>query len=157
MDLPTCSIASQYIMTMHSPLDAPQKVASDLEIYNARSGGWVKGPSIEGRIISPSGDWLRYLPNGTAKLDARFSILADDGSIIYASYSGRVSGYEKALERRRPGEALRADDAYVIICPTFETLSSKYGWLNEIVCIGKLTSARDDEDNHVTYEVFAIS
>src|SRR5262245_52652281 len=133
MAKPTCSISTEYIMTLHAPLDPPQRVAPDLEIYNACLGGWVRGPAIEGTIIPPSGDWMRVLPNGTAKLDVRVSILADDGSIIFVSYAGRICGYEKARNRRSPGEPLKTDDAYFIISPTFETTSAKYGWLNDIV------------------------
>ena len=95
MEKPTTQISTEYIMTLHAPLEAAQNVSSDLQIYNALPGGWVKRPAIRGQIISPSGDWLRIIPNGTRKLDDRVSILADEGSVIFMTYTGRIASPQR--------------------------------------------------------------
>ena len=150
------SIDSEYLMTLHAPLEPPQVANSDFLIYNVKPGGWVKGPNIEGEIIGPSADWLRIMPNGTLKLDVRASIKADDGSIIFTTYTGRVVLTPETNERFQAGEALSADDIYFYTSPTFETTSEKYAWLNNVVAVGKMISARAGEDSYVTDDLFAL-
>jgi hypothetical protein len=156
MEGPTTQISTEYIMTLHAPLEAPQNVSSDLQIYNAMLGGWVGGPAIRGQIISPSGDWLPVMPNGTRKLDDRVSILADDGSVILMTYTGRITTAKNSAKKLQPGSVLKADDQYFITTPTFETNSKTYGWLTDIVAVGKMVSSKDGENGHVTYEIFAV-
>ena len=52
-------ITTEYLMTLHAPLDAPQAIDDSLVIYNVRDGGWVKGPKISGTLIAPGADWLQ--------------------------------------------------------------------------------------------------
>ncbi len=150
------SIGTEYLMTLHAPLEPPQLVSNDLQIYTSLRGGWVKGPAIRGELVPPGGDWLRSMPNGTQKLDVRLSIKADDGSIIFMTYTGRIAVPENAAERLKAGNPLGPEDAYFIIAPTFETSSDTYGWLNNIVAVGKMVSMKAGMDSHVTYEIFAV-
>jgi hypothetical protein len=96
------------------------------------------------------------MPNGTLKLDVRASIKADDGSIIYVVYTGRIVVSEEANERLEAGETLVADDIYFITSPTFETTSEKYGWLNNVVAIGKMTAVKFGEGSFVQYDIFSV-
>ena len=52
----TTSISTEYVMTLHAPLDPPQEIDSALVIHNVREGGWVKGPGIEGKLRAPAAD-----------------------------------------------------------------------------------------------------
>ena len=54
------------------------------------------------------------------------------------------------------GETLGPDDLYFVTSPTFETASEKYGWLNDIVAIGKIVSCKTGDGEHVTYDIFAV-
>jgi hypothetical protein len=156
MEHPLTQITTEYIMTLHAPLDPPQGANSDLQIYNVRPGGWVRGPSIRGAVIRPSGDWLRTMPNGARKLDVRLSIKADDGSIIFMSYTGRANSPADAVRRLQAGETLGPDQLYFVISPTFETSSPTYGWLNDILAVGKIVSLNRSDNRHVTYDIFAV-
>ena len=127
-----------------------------LRVYTALPGGWVKGPAIQGEIIAPTGDWLRVMPNGTEKLDVRMSIRADDGAIIFVTYTGRIVTHEHTNKRLAAGEEIGPIDAYFVISPTFETTSKKYGWLNDIVAVGKMVSAKGGDGGHVTYDIFVV-
>lgn len=153
---PLTQITTEYIMTLHSPLDPPQGANSDLQIYNVRPGGWVRGPAIRGEVIAPSGDWLRVMPNGARKLDVRLSIKADDGAIIFMTYTGRAVAPADAVKRLEAGETLGPDQLYFVIAPTFETSAPAYGWLNEIVAVGKIVSLNRTANRHVTYDIFAL-
>jgi hypothetical protein len=156
MKHPSTKVATEYLMTLHAPLAAPQSAGGGLLIFNALPGGWVRGPRIRGEIVPPTGDWLRHLPNGTSKLDVRMSIRADDGSFIYVAYGGRIVMSDAAQATYASGEALGPDDVYFVTAPSFETESEKYRWLNDIVAIGKIASAKRGENAHVTYDIFAV-
>lgn len=149
-------ISTEYIMTLHAPLKAAQIVDDDFQIYTVLPGGWVKGPSIRGELIQPAADWIRAMPNGTQKIDVRESIKADDGSIIFVSITGRIVMPDKLAEKYKAGEILGPDELYFVIAPTFETSSKTYGWLNDIVAIGKMVSSKEGENGHVTYDIFAV-
>jgi hypothetical protein len=156
MENPLTQITTAYIMTLHAPLDPPLGANSDLQIYNVRPGGWVRGPSIRGEVIGPSGDWLRVMPNGARKLDVRLAIKADDGSIIFMSYTGRARASTEIAGRLEAGETLGPDQLYFVIAPTFETTSPTYGWLNDILAVGKIVSLNRSDNRHVTYDIFAV-
>jgi hypothetical protein len=157
MKQPSTQITTEYIMTLHAPLDPPQDVDSSLQIFNVRLGGWLRGPAIRGEVIAPSGDWLRVLPNGTRRIDVRLSIRTDDGAIIFMSYTGRATAAPAdAAARLAGGETLGPDKLYFIITPTFETAAPAYAWLNNIVTVGKPISLNRSDDRRVTYDIFAV-
>lgn len=157
MDRPRAQIAIEYIMTLHSPLEPPHQAGGDLQIYNVRAGGWIRGPAIRGDVVPPSGDWLRTMPSGVRKLDVRLSVRADDGSSIFISFAGRTVSNADALKRLEAGETLGPDQLHFMIAPTFETASESYAWLNGLVTVGKLVSLNRSHDRHVTYDIFAVS
>jgi len=157
MKHPFTQITTEYIMTLHAPLDPPQGANSNLQIFNVRPGGWVRGPAIRGEVIAPSGDWLRVMPNGTRRIDVRLSIKTDDGAIIYMTYTGRAAAAPtEAAARLAAGETLGPDQFYFVIAPTFETAAPTYAWLNDILAVGKLVSLNRSDDRHVAYDVFAV-
>ena len=156
MDQPRTRIATDYVMTLHSPLEPPQQAGGDLQIYNVRPGGWLRGPAIRGEVIPPSGDWLRTMPDGVRKLDVRLSIRTDDGALVFMSFVGRTVSNADALRRLDAGETLGPDQLHFMIAPTFETASDKYAWLNGLVTVGKLVSLNRSHDRHVAYDIFAV-
>ncbi len=150
-------ITTEYIMTLHVPLDEPQGVNNNLQIFNVRPGGWVEGPAIRGEVVAPSADWLRIMPDGTRRIDVRLSIKTDGGAIIFVTYMGRaVAAPADAAARLAAGETLGPDQFYFITAPTFETASPTYSWLNDIVAVGKVISLNRSNDRHVTYDIFAV-
>jgi len=49
---------------------------------------------------------------------------------------------------------LKTGDCYFITAPTFETKSEKYGWINAIQAVGKMTSLKGGD--HIDLDVFAV-
>jgi hypothetical protein len=47
----TTQIKTEYLMTLYAPLDPAQQIDSSAVIRNVGSGGWVKGPKINGTLI----------------------------------------------------------------------------------------------------------
>lgn len=153
---PTTSLNTEYLMTLYAPVDPPKPVDSNLVIYHVRTGGWVAGPKIRGRLIAPTADWLRMMPSGVSRFDARGLIETDDGELISLSFGGVMHVEPQIAERLSRGEILKAEDCYSITTPTFQTGSQKYAWLNRIQAIGKLIEADAGEASHVTYDIFIV-
>lgn len=99
----TTEIATEYLMTFYAPLDA-QQIDTSLTVFNVRDGGWVKGPKINGKLLSPTADWLRTMPGGSFRVDVRGTIKTDDGALLYISYGGVISYPKESLERLMKGK-----------------------------------------------------
>ena len=54
---PETSIQTEYLMTAHAPLDAPQAIDQSLLVFNVQPGGWVEGPRIKGKLLAPGADF----------------------------------------------------------------------------------------------------
>ncbi len=150
----THTLSSDYIMTVRANL-LVRPITPTLLVVEITSGE-VSGPKIKGRLIAPSGDWLRILPSGVGELDVRALIETDDGALIYSSYKGVLKQTLDVQERLNAGEILKGDDFYLVGAPRYETAAPAYGWMNEIQAIGKMVEFQRGGDAHFTYDVFAI-
>ena len=154
---PTTALQTEFLMTLYAPVDPPKPIDPGLVIYLVRPGGWVAGPKITGTLVAPTADWLRILPSGVSRFDARGLIETEDGALISLSFGGVVQFEPEALERLGRGEVVRSGGFYSITTPTFQTSSPDYSWLNRIQAVGKLIEADAGPDSHVAYDIFAIS
>ena len=152
------AIRSELLFTLFAPLDAGESIDRSLTISNVRaSGGWVKGPKISGRLISPGGDWSRILASGVLRLDVRLTIRTDDGALIYMSYNGVERDAPSTAKKIDRGELLKAQDVKVwLVAPTFETSAPAYDWLNETQAIGRMVEYKEGTDGYVKYDVYSI-
>ena len=115
--------------------------------------GTIEGDRVRGRILPGSGgDWLRLRPDGAIQLDVRITIETDDKALIYMRYEGIAAG--EALPRILEGEAVPPAEYYFRTTPYFETGSSNYAWLNQIVAVG--VGQLDLSKNWVGYKVYAV-
>ena len=153
---PETSLQTEYLMTLHAPLDAPQAIDQSLLIFNVQPGGWVEGPRIKGKFVGPGADWLRVMPSGVSRLDVRATIQTDDGELVYVSYGGAIQCSKEQADRLNAAQQLKADDCYFITAPTFQTKSDKYAWLNAVQAVGKMVSLKFGEGSHVRYNIFAL-
>jgi hypothetical protein len=152
----TTDITADYLMTLHAPIaGAPQRIDDSLTIFHSDRGR-VEGPRIKGEILPPTADWLRAMPGGNLRIDARMSIATEDGAQIYVQY-GRVIVIGPAdFARMASGETLGADEMYFITAPVFQTSHAAYAWLNHIQAIGKAVALKGGEGGYVRYELFAV-
>jgi hypothetical protein len=149
-------ISTEYLMTLYAPLDAPDAIDESLFIYNVREGGWVKGPRIEGTLKAPGADWMQVSHDGTARMDVRATIETDDGALIYITYNGVIRHTEDSQAKEERGEVLMGNEVYFVSAPTMRTSSEKYGWLNHVQCIGKMTKEKLGDDAFVEYDIFIV-
>jgi hypothetical protein len=152
----TTKVETEFLMTLYAPLDAPLQIDKSLWVFNVKSGGWVKGPKINGSLVAPGGDWLRLMPGGSSRLDVRTAIKTDDGSLIYISYNGIVSHSKESFDKLIKGEVLTSRDHYFITAPTMQTSAEKYMWVNHVQCIGKVVETKLGEGSFVKYDIFVV-
>ena len=156
MSGPTASIATEYLMTLHAPIaGAPQRIDETLTIFHSDSGT-AEGPRIKGRILAPTGDWLRTMPGGSLRVDARTAIATDDGAQIYVQYGGVIAIAPADFARMAAGETLSTDEMHFVTAPLFQTGDDRYAWLNRTQAVGKAVALKGGDGGYVRYELFAV-
>ncbi|MFC4373401.1 DUF3237 domain-containing protein [Nocardia halotolerans] len=107
-------------------------------LYGA-AGGSFQGPRLRGEVVAGGGDWALHRPDGTMLLDVRLTLRTDDGESLLMTYQGRwVIPPDVRTEMADPATRHRIDPAryYFRTNPLFETGSTRYAWLNDIVTVG---------------------
>ena len=91
---------------------------------------------------------------GTAQLEARYLLRADDGAVIDILNRGYFRATPQQLARMEAGEDIPEDEPglYFRTAPVFQTDAPQHRWLAENQFIGM---ARDD-DGHVAVRVFLL-
>lgn len=116
------------------------------------SGGTVRGPRLNGRVLPGGGDWLLMRPDGSSLIEAHYNIEAEDGTPIYVHNRGlRVSSRE-VLARLQRGEAVADDEMYFRSAPVFDAPEGPHGWLSDRLFVARLTRAGDE----VMVQVFEL-
>jgi hypothetical protein len=104
------------------------------------TGGEFNGPRLSGRVLPGGADWQVVRRDGVAFLDARYTLQAEDGALIYVRNRGYRHGPPEVLERLARGEEVDPALYYMRTTPWFETGAARHDWLNRMVCIA--TGAR---------------
>ncbi|WP_156759088.1 DUF3237 domain-containing protein [Microbacterium karelineae] len=117
------------------------------------TGGAVAGPRLNGEVLGGGGDWAveRF---GTAQLEARYMIRADDGFVIDVLNRGYFRATDDVIERMERGEDVPEDDPglYFRTAPVFQTDGPPHRWLAENQFVGL---ARD-EGGQVCIRIFLV-
>jgi hypothetical protein len=101
------------------------------------TGGRFEGERLRGTLLPGGSDWQAVRPgDGAWMLDVRIVLKTDDGETICMPYRGMRHGPKEVLDRIARGEVVKATDYYLRIMGSFETASEKYGWLNNMLCVG---------------------
>ena len=103
-------------------------------VYAQVAGGRVEGPRLSG-TVAPGAAWVTVRADGSAQLEVRLVITADDGAVIFMEYKG-----------------LLGSDGIPRTAPLFQASAEQHQWLNHVQGIGIGTST----DTGVTYEVYAL-
>lgn len=98
-------------------------------------GGRFEGPRIRGRILPGGADWQILRPDGTAELDARYTLETDRGSLIYVSNRGLRHGPPEVLEKLNAGQTVDARSYYFRTVAQFETGAPECQWLTRSIFV----------------------
>jgi Protein of unknown function (DUF3237) len=98
-------------------------------------GGRFEGEKMRGEIVPGGADWQIVTPDGTALLEARYTLRTNDGALIYVRNIGVRHGPPEVLAAIARGEQVDPAKYYFRATPTLETGDKKYAWLNRLLCI----------------------
>ncbi len=99
------------------------------------TGGEVAGPKLTGRVLPGGADWQIVRDDGTAVLEARYTIEAADGALVYVRNWGYRHGPADVLAQIAKGEVVDPSLYYFRTTPAFETGAAGYDWLNRTVAV----------------------
>lgn len=107
-------------------------------------GGRFEGPKLHGEIIPGGADWQIVTADGTALLEARYTLRTDDGALLYVRNIGVRHGPPEVLAAIARGEQVDPAKYYFRAIPTFETGAIKYAWLNRLVTISSGVRTKEE-------------
>lgn len=107
------------------------------------AGGRFSGARLSGLVLPGGADWQLVRADGSAFLDARYTLQTDDGALIYVSNQGFRHGPKEAMERLARGEEVDPALIYTRTAPRFETSAPKYAWLNRTLFVASGVRRRD--------------
>ncbi|MBL8204176.1 MAG: DUF3237 domain-containing protein [Blastocatellia bacterium] len=99
------------------------------------TGGRFEGQRLRGDILPGGADWQIVTADGTAMLEARYTLRTDDGALIYVRNVGFRHGPPEVLAAIARGEQVDPAKYYFRATPTLETGDKKYAWLNRIIAV----------------------
>lgn len=106
-------------------------------------GGEVEGPRLRGTVLPGGADWQIVRDDGTALLEARYTIESAEGALVYVRNAGYRHGPPEVLAAIARGEDVDPARYYFRTAPTFETASSALAWLNRTVAVCSAARTRD--------------
>jgi len=102
------------------------------------------GERLNATLAGPAAaDWL-VRTGAIGVIDARLTLLTDDGALIYMSYGGR-------LDLSNPAAGL-----FAYVAPVFETGDPRYAWLNKVQAVGKGKLTLSADGGRLDYEFCEI-
>lgn len=108
------------------------------------TGGTVRGPRMNGKVLAGGADFQLILGDGTmAHLDARYIIEMDDGARIWVQNTAlRFASPENSLRLMR-GEPVNPAEVYFRCQPKLEAAAPQWAWVNESQFVGSGRRAPD--------------
>ena len=116
------------------------------------TGGHFEGEQLAGEVLPGGADWQLVRADGSALLEARYTLRTRDGALVYVCNRGVRAGPSEVLARLRAGEPVAPESYYFRTTPTFETGAASYAWLNDLVAV--CSAARTV--SAVTLDFFAV-
>ena len=116
------------------------------------SGGTVRGPRLNGRVLPGGSDWILARPDGASLIDAHYTVLADDGTPIYVHNRGLRLSSAEVLARLQRGEAVAPEEMYFRTAPVFDAPDGPHGWLSDHLFVATLRR----EGSCIVVQVFVL-
>lgn len=132
---PELRFAFEVEVEVAAPLDLGETQNGHRRVIVIRSGR-VAGPRLQGRVLEGGGDWQILRPDGTADLDARYTIQTDDGALVYVVNRGVRHGPAEVLARLNQGQPVDPASYYFRSVAMFETGAPEHAWLTRAILVG---------------------
>jgi hypothetical protein len=103
----------------------------------AITGGEVRGPRFNGRILPGGADFQVIEASGLTRLHARYVMEDDAGARVYIENDGVRWGAPEDIERLRRGEPVDPGRIYFATSPRFETAHPDHAWMMRAAFVAK--------------------
>lgn len=137
---PAPALNTEFVFEARVKVDKPLVIgqsAHGLRRVVPISGGTVLGPALTGSVVPGGADWQFVRPDGVLDVQAKYTLKADDGTLIMVDNRGVRHGPPSVIERMAKGERVSGNEYYFRTSAQFEApIGSKYEWLNRAVFIG---------------------
>ncbi|OQW30510.1 MAG: hypothetical protein A4E19_09365 [Nitrospira sp. SG-bin1] len=105
--------------------------------YYELTGGTVKGPRLNGKLVGTGGDYMLAGQDGYLNMDVRVQMKTDDGALIYIRYHGPVEANEKLQQAAAASGQTAFEDQRIRSYWVLETGDPRYLWVNRTVFVGE--------------------
>lgn len=116
------------------------------------TGGSFEGPQLSGAVLPGGADWQIVRADGSAYLEARYTIKTNDGALVYVQNKGYRHGPAEVMARVAKGEAVDPLSYYFRATPFFETADPGLAWLNRTICV----ATGERQADTVILDVYAV-
>lgn len=133
--------ALQFVLAARVTVGVPQELG-DVGKGGRRivpiTGGDFSGPALRGEVLPGGADWQVLRGDGVAELEARYTLRAEDGALIYVRNHALRHGPAEVIAALAAGRPVAPESYYFRGATFFETGAVHYAWLNRhiIVCTG---------------------
>ncbi|MEO9133237.1 MAG: DUF3237 domain-containing protein [Sphingomonas sp.] len=132
---PTLSFVFEACVLIGTPLDLGMVGGARKRIVPI-TGGRVTGARFSGDVLPGGADWQMLRPDGVLEASARYTVRADDGSIVSIINTGYRHGPADTLDQVAAGEMVDPALYYFRTTPRFEAPDeSRHAWLNQSVFV----------------------
>ena len=132
---PTLSFAFEAQVLIGMPLELGMVGGGRKRIVPI-TGGRVTGERFSGDVLPGGADWQMLRPDNVLDVSARYTVRADDGSIVSIVNTGYRHGPPGILDRLAVGDAVDPALYYFRTTPRFEAPDdSRHAWLNQSVFV----------------------
>jgi hypothetical protein len=101
------------------------------------TGGTVRGPKLNGRILAGGADWQLVRGDGAADIQARYVIESEGGGRVLVDSKGLRHGPPDVIEKLARGETVDLARYYFRTVMRFETADPALDWLNRILALAR--------------------
>ncbi len=105
--------------------------------FIAITGGTVDGPRLRGTVLAGGGDWQTIVPGGLTRVEARYFLKADDGTVIEVFNPGVRTADPAVIERLAKGEVVDPSLYYFRTTPAFKVKDGPHAWLQRAVFVAR--------------------
>ena len=129
-----------HVFSLRAELAAPVELG---EIDGKRkrfievTSGKVFGPKLSGKVLGGGGDWQAIAPGGLTEVWARYSIQADDGTVIGVVNTGVRTATAEVSDKLARGIEVDPGQYYFRTTTTFEVKAGPHEWLRRKVFVAR--------------------
>jgi hypothetical protein len=129
-----------YVFSLRAEL-APPVELGDIDgkrkRFIALTGGRVYGPRLSGKVLTGGGDWQSIASGGLTEVWARYSVQADDGTVINVINTGVRTATPEVIDKLARGLEVDPSLYYFRTTPTFDVRPGPHEWLRRKVFVAR--------------------